>query len=244
MGGDCLNTGCVPSKALIACARAIHSVKNLKQFGVSIPEGEVTIDFNFVMERMRKIRAKISHHDSVERYSKDFCKHVFLGNAKFIGVDKVEVTGDDGSKRELTFKKAMIATGASAAIPPIPGLVDIPFLTNSNFFNQTELPPRMLVSRALLNTLSFILIFLFFPSFLSSYQKKIFATLIFYTYTPVLFLSQYIILILISLFFLFLRSLGVVPSVWSCPKPWHGSGAGWCVSRVGCSCCPERILMP
>ena len=146
MGGDCLNTGCVPSKALIACARAFHSTKSLSEFGVKIPCGEVTVDFDFVMTRMRKIRAKISHHDSVQRYSKDFCKHVFVGSAKFIGGNKVEVIGDDKTSRILNFKKAMIATGASAAIPSIPGLIGTPFLTNSNFFNQTELPPRMLVS--------------------------------------------------------------------------------------------------
>jgi pyruvate/2-oxoglutarate dehydrogenase complex dihydrolipoamide dehydrogenase (E3) component len=145
MGGDCLNTGCVPSKALIACARAMHSTQHLSEFGVKIPEGEVTIDFNFVMERMRKIRAKISHVDSVERYSRDFCKHVFVGDAKFIGNKSVEIIGDDGSKRVLKYKKAMIAVGASAAIPPVPGLREIPFLTNSNFFNQTQLPPRMMV---------------------------------------------------------------------------------------------------
>ena len=141
----CIITGCVPSKALIACARAFHSTKLLSEFGVKIPDGEVTVDFNFVMERMRKIRAKISHHDSVQRYSKEFCEHVYIGSAKFTGGNKVEVIGDDGTPRILSFKKAMIASGASAAVPPIPGLKDAPFLTNSNFFNQTELPPRMLV---------------------------------------------------------------------------------------------------
>jgi thioredoxin reductase len=145
MGGDCLNTGCVPSKALIACARAAHSVKTLSTFGVHIPDGPVTVDFGYVMQRMREIRAKISHHDSVQRYSRDFCKHVFVGHAQFIGGHVIEVTGDDGGKRQLTFKKAMIATGASAAIPPVVGLREVPHLTNSNFFNMTELPPRLLV---------------------------------------------------------------------------------------------------
>lgn len=145
MGGDCLNIGCVPSKALISCARAAHSVKELKNFGVHIPDGNVTIDFPFVMERMRKIRAEISHHDSVQRYSREFCKHVFVGNGKFVGDHGIEVTGDDGTTRLLKYKKAMISTGASAAIPPIPGLRDIPHLTNANFFNLVALPPRILV---------------------------------------------------------------------------------------------------
>lgn len=145
MGGDCLNTGCVPSKALIACARAFHSLKGLSSFGVRLPEGEATIDFGFVMERMRKIRAKISHHDSVDRYKREFCKDIFIGNAEFVGDHTIQVRGDDGSIRLLRFKKAMIATGASAAIPPIPGLRDTPHLTNSDFFNLTQLPPRMVV---------------------------------------------------------------------------------------------------
>ena len=111
MGGDCLNTGCVPSKALIACARAAHSTKNLQQFGVHIPEGDVRVDFGFIMKRMREIRSRISHHDSVHRYSKEFCKHVYIGTAKFVGGNKIEVTGDDNTTRIVSFKKAMIATG-------------------------------------------------------------------------------------------------------------------------------------
>jgi len=145
MGGDCLNTGCVPSKALIACARAIHSTKELADFGVRLPPGDISIDFGFVMQRMRAIRAKISHHDSVQRYSREFCKDVYVGSATFTGGNVIEVIGDDGSKRQLTFKKAMVATGASAAIPPVPGLREVPHLTNGNFFNLQELPPRMLV---------------------------------------------------------------------------------------------------
>jgi hypothetical protein len=138
MGGDCLNTGCVPSKALIACARALHSVKHLAEYGVTIPPGEVKLDFGHVMRRMRGIRAKISHHDSVARYSREFCKHVYVGHAKFVGDKQIEVVGDDGSTRVLTFKKAMVCTGASAAIPPVPGLRDVPHLTNANFFNQVH----------------------------------------------------------------------------------------------------------
>jgi pyruvate/2-oxoglutarate dehydrogenase complex dihydrolipoamide dehydrogenase (E3) component len=145
MGGDCLNLGCVPSKALISCARAVHNTKNISQFGIIIPDGEIKVDFGFIMKRMRSIRAKISHHDSVERYSKDFCKHVFIGEAKFKHNNMIELTCEDGSKRSIQYKKAMIATGASAAIPDIPGLRDINHLTNSNFFNLTELPPRLLV---------------------------------------------------------------------------------------------------
>jgi hypothetical protein len=84
MGGDCLNVGCVPSKAVIACARAVHTAKHLADFGVHIPEGDIKVDFGFVMQRMRQIRAKISHHDSVQRYARDFCKDVFVGHGTFL----------------------------------------------------------------------------------------------------------------------------------------------------------------
>mmetsp|Transcript_26164 Transcript_26164/g.34389 ORF Transcript_26164/g.34389 Transcript_26164/m.34389 type:complete len:580 (+) Transcript_26164:167-1906(+) len=138
MGGDCLNIGCVPSKALISCARKFHEVLHCSKFGVRLPPGEVSVDFGFVMERMREIRANISEHDSVARYSRDFCEHVFLGHAQFTSNNTVEVAG-----KTLVFEKAMIATGASAAIVPIPGLPETEHLTNSNFFNLTELPPRI-----------------------------------------------------------------------------------------------------
>eukprot|EP00639_Heterosigma_akashiwo_P003670 CAMPEP_0194570074 /NCGR_PEP_ID=MMETSP0292-20121207/7533_1 /TAXON_ID=39354 /ORGANISM="Heterosigma akashiwo, Strain CCMP2393" /LENGTH=588 /DNA_ID=CAMNT_0039420447 /DNA_START=28 /DNA_END=1794 /DNA_ORIENTATION=+ len=144
MGGDCLNIGCVPSKALISCARRLKEVQESAEFGVRLPEGEVTIDFGAVMARMRRIRAAISDHDSVARYSRDFCEHVFLGHAEFAGPDTVRVSGANGDVT-LRFDKAMVATGASAAIVPIPGLVGAPHLTNANFFNLTELPPRVAV---------------------------------------------------------------------------------------------------
>lgn len=147
MGGDCLNTGCVPSKALIACARAAHFVQSstLADLGISLPQGKIQVDFPRIMERMRSIRAKISHHDSVDRYKRDFCKDVYIGHAEFVGDHDIAVRGDDGSVRTLKFRKAMIATGASPAIPPIAGLQLCPHLTNSNFFNLLTLPPRMLV---------------------------------------------------------------------------------------------------
>eukprot|EP00752_Nemacystus_decipiens_P012532 g11100.t1 len=137
MGGDCLNVGCVPSKALIACATRLHEVKTSAEFGVGI-SGEVTVDFGKVMNRMRRIRSTISEHDSVARYSRDFVKHIFLGRGVFTSANTVDVAG-----KTLKFDKAMVATGASAAVPPVPGLNDTPHLTNSNFWNLEELPPRM-----------------------------------------------------------------------------------------------------
>ena len=145
MGGDCLNIGCVPSKALIAASRALANVRSCSDFGIRLPPGAITIDFGHVMQRMRKIRAEISHHDSVQRYAKEFCEHVFVGHGEFSPSDAntVIVRGDDRSSRVLRFRKAMIASGAAASIPP--ELHGIPHLTNANFFNLTELPPRMIV---------------------------------------------------------------------------------------------------
>ena len=137
LGGDCLNVGCVPSKALIRCARAAADVRDAAQFGVKI-SGEVQIDFGAIMERMRKLRASISPVDSATRFSQELGVDVFIGRARFTGPNTVEVNG-----QTLTFAKAVVATGGSAAIPPIPGLKEAPYLTNANIFNLTELPPRL-----------------------------------------------------------------------------------------------------
>eukprot|EP00039_Didymoeca_costata_P019315 m.337040 g.337040 ORF g.337040 m.337040 type:complete len:587 (+) comp18028_c0_seq1:82-1842(+) len=142
MGGDCLNVGCFPSKAIIACARRAHEVRTAKDYGVNV-EG-VTVDFPFVMERMRKLRAHIAPNDSVDRYKRDFCEEIFLGQAEFTGSNTIKVTGAHGDST-VTFDKCVIATGASPMIPPIPGLKETPHLTNHNIFNMTELPSTMVV---------------------------------------------------------------------------------------------------
>ncbi len=135
MGGDCLNVGCVPSKAILRAARAVASVRDAAEFGVTVPSG-MTVDFAKVMERMRRLRADISPHDSAQRFS-DLGVDIFLGAGKFSGRDTVEVGG-----QTLRFAKAVIATGARAAAPPIPGLKDVPYLTNETLFSLTELPKR------------------------------------------------------------------------------------------------------
>jgi pyruvate/2-oxoglutarate dehydrogenase complex dihydrolipoamide dehydrogenase (E3) component len=92
MGGDCLNFGCVPSKAFLAAANVAHTVKRKAQkFGIKV--GSVEIDFPQVMERMRKIRAEISENDSVERFHKFIGIDTYLGDAKFVGNNQVEVNG-------------------------------------------------------------------------------------------------------------------------------------------------------
>ncbi len=138
MGGDCLNVGCVPSKGVISAARAAAAVRDAGKFGVSVPE-EVSVDFAAVMERMRRLRAGIAHVDSAARF-RDLGVDVFLGDGQFVGGDTVQV-GD----AKLKFKKAVIATGARAAAPPIPGLDDVDYLTNETLFSLTELPKRLAV---------------------------------------------------------------------------------------------------
>ena len=140
MGGDCLNVGCVPSKALISAARVAATLKNAGPFGVRVPDG-TSVHFGDTMERMRRLRANISPVDSAQRFS-DLGVDVFFGKGTFTENDTVKVTRKDGSTSELKFKKAVIATGARASAPPIPGLDSVEYLTNENLFSITELPPR------------------------------------------------------------------------------------------------------
>jgi len=143
MGGDCLNIGCFPSKCLIACARRAHEVATAAEYGVNVPGG-VTIDFGKIMERMRILRSNIgTSHDSVERYCRDFCEDIMLGDAEFIDQHTALVRSPESGDRTIRFKKAMIGTGASAAVVPV--LANVPHLTNNNFFNLTELPPSMVL---------------------------------------------------------------------------------------------------
>lgn len=137
LGGDCLNVGCVPSKALLRCAKAVAAVRDAGKFGVRI-DGKVSVDFAYVMERMRRLRAQISPVDSAKRYSGQLGVDLFMGRGTFTGKNSIEVNG-----KTLTFTKAVIATGGTAAIPNIPGLAKAPYLTNSTVFNLTELPKRL-----------------------------------------------------------------------------------------------------
>ncbi len=138
MGGDCLNVGCVPSKGVIRASRAWAEVRRADEFGVHIPDG-VKYDFAAAMARMRRLRARISHTDSAQRY-KNLGVDVFLGEGRFTGSDTVEVNG-----KTLKFVKAAICTGARAIALPIPGLVEAGFLTNETVFALTELPKRLAV---------------------------------------------------------------------------------------------------
>lgn len=138
MGGDCLNVGCVPSKALIRCARAYADARDAGEYGVKV-SGDITVDFPAVMERMRRLRSNIAPHDSVKRFSA-LGIDVFIGQAKFTASGEIHV-GDS----VLKYAKAVIATGARAAALPIPGLAEAGYLTNETVFSLTELPPRLAV---------------------------------------------------------------------------------------------------
>ena len=135
LGGDCLNVGCVPSKALIRAARAAAEIRSSSDFGVTI-KGEVSVNFGAVMERMRQLRADISPHDSAARF-RELGIDVFIGNGNFTGPDSIQV-----GNKILRFTKAVIATGARATAPTIPGLKDDSYLTNETLFSLTELPKR------------------------------------------------------------------------------------------------------
>lgn len=138
MGGDCTNVGCVPSKSLIRSARVVGEMWNAKEYGIIAPQ-EVEVDFPAVMERMRRIRADISPIDSVERFT-NIGMDVFLGTATFTSGDTIEVGG-----QTLQFKKAVIATGARATHPDIPGIKEAGYLTNETVFTLTQLPKRLAV---------------------------------------------------------------------------------------------------
>jgi len=138
MGGDCLNYGCVPSKAIIRSSRLCAELRRAGALGIKVP-GEVEVDFPAVMARMRRLRAGISQHDSARRF-RDLGVDVFLGQARFTGRDTIEVDG-----KILRFKKAVIATGGRAVCPSIPGLAEAGYLTNESVFSLTERPARVLV---------------------------------------------------------------------------------------------------
>ncbi|MBA3659570.1 MAG: mercuric reductase [Gemmatimonadales bacterium] len=138
MGGDCLNVGCVPSKAIIAGARSWQEARESRDRFAG-PPATGSGDVDAVLTRMRRIRARISRIDGAPRF-RDLGIDVFLGDGRFTAPDRIEVAG-----RALRFRRAVIATGSRAAVPDIPGLGDTGYLTNESFFEQPTLPARLLV---------------------------------------------------------------------------------------------------
>jgi pyruvate/2-oxoglutarate dehydrogenase complex dihydrolipoamide dehydrogenase (E3) component len=137
MGGDCLNVGCVPSKGVIAAARAWHAARHAGEFGGPAVNGAGS--FGTAMARMRRLRADLSAVDSAPRFA-GLGVDVYLGTGRFTGRDRVEVEG-----QTLRFRRAVIATGARASAPPVPGLADSGYLTNETIFSLTTLPRHLLV---------------------------------------------------------------------------------------------------
>ncbi len=136
LGGDCLIAGCVPSKALIAAARAAHDARAAGRFGV---HANVTVDFPALMARLREVRADIAPHDSAQRFQ-DLGVDVFLGEGRFTAKDTVSV-----GAAVLRFRKSLIATGGRPAVPDLPGLPEAGFHTNETIFGLTELPRSLVV---------------------------------------------------------------------------------------------------
>ncbi|VUX47248.1 Dihydrolipoamide dehydrogenase [Candidatus Defluviicoccus seviourii] len=137
MGGDCLNTGCVPSKALLAAAKAAANIRHAGRFGVQA--GEPQVDFAAVNRHVHDVIAQIAPHDSVERFTGLGCT-VIQARARFVDERTVE-TGE----QRIRARRFVIATGSRAAVPPIPGLADLPFFTNENIFENKALPEHLIV---------------------------------------------------------------------------------------------------
>jgi len=137
MGGDCLNTGCVPSKALIRSAKMISYTNRAKEFGFK--SGQLDYNFSDVMQRVKNIIQKVESHDSIERYT-DLGVEVIQGEAKITSPFSVAVNG-----RELTTRNIVVATGARPFIPPIAGLDKIEYLTSDNVWELKSLPRRLVV---------------------------------------------------------------------------------------------------
>ncbi|MCA3000933.1 MAG: FAD-dependent oxidoreductase [Burkholderiales bacterium] len=142
MGGDCLNTGCVPSKALIRSAKLLNHISRAKEFGIE--SATAKWDFADVMERVTRVVGEIEPHDSVERYT-GLGVDCVSGSAKIVSPWEVEINKTDGGTQRLTTKNIVIATGARPFVPPIPGLAEINPLTSDNVWNIRKLPKRLVV---------------------------------------------------------------------------------------------------
>jgi len=142
LGGDCLNTGCVPSKALIRSAKFLSHISRSAEFGIA--SASATIEFSDVMERVQSVIRTVEPHDSAERYT-ELGVDVVQGSATIVSPWEVDITRDDGSTQRLTTRSIVIATGARPFVPPIPGIEDVGYLTSDNVWNLRKLPRRLVV---------------------------------------------------------------------------------------------------
>ncbi len=142
MGGDCLNYGCVPSKALIKSATLVHQMKHSARYGVA--RADATLNFAGVMERVARIVREVEPRDSVERYT-ELGVDVVEGYAKLLNPWTVQIDQGQGKLQTLTTKNIVIATGAMPFVPPLPGLDDVGYLTSDTLWGLRELPARLVV---------------------------------------------------------------------------------------------------
>ena len=143
MGGDCLNVGCVPSKGMLRAARAWHGARTAAaDFGGPVATGDG--DFAAAMTRMRTLRAEMSRVDAASRF-RGLGVDVFLGEGRFVARDAIAVRDRNGHEASLRFRRAIIATGARAAVPPIQGIEETGYLTNETVFELESRPSRLLV---------------------------------------------------------------------------------------------------
>ena len=142
LGGDCLNTGCIPSKALIRTARIVAQSRRAKDFGLR----SITVDFDLsdVMERVQHVIKSVEPHDSVDRYT-SLGVDCLTGTARLRSPWEVEVTALDGSTQVLTARSIVIATGAHPFVPPIPGIDGVDYLTSDTVWGLRQLPVRLVV---------------------------------------------------------------------------------------------------
>jgi pyruvate/2-oxoglutarate dehydrogenase complex dihydrolipoamide dehydrogenase (E3) component/uncharacterized membrane protein YdjX (TVP38/TMEM64 family) len=142
MGGDCLNYGCVPSKALIKTASLVQQMRHSTRYGVA--QAEWRLDFAQVMQRIEHVVAEIAPHDSVERYT-GLGVDVVEGRATIVDPWHVKIVRADGSEQLLSTRAIVIATGAEPFVPPLPGLADVGYLTSDTLWHLRELPARLVV---------------------------------------------------------------------------------------------------
>jgi pyruvate/2-oxoglutarate dehydrogenase complex dihydrolipoamide dehydrogenase (E3) component/uncharacterized membrane protein YdjX (TVP38/TMEM64 family) len=142
MGGDCLNYGCVPSKALLRSAKLARQIGQAADLGLA--DAHARVDFAAVMARIRRVVAAIEPHDSIQRYT-ELGVQVLQGHARITSPWHVQVTAADGTQQTLSTRSIVIAAGASPFVPPIPGLQEVGCLTSDTVWNLTALPPRLVV---------------------------------------------------------------------------------------------------
>ena len=142
LGGDCLNTGCVPSKALIRSAKFLSHISRAAEFGIA--SASARVEFSDVMNRVQAVIKTVEPHDSAERYT-ELGVDVVQGSAKIVSPWEVNITREDGSTQRLTTRSIVIATGARPFVPPIPGIEEVGYLTSDNVWNLRELPKRLVV---------------------------------------------------------------------------------------------------